>query len=153
MAGAHAAIGSLWPVDDESSLSLFEDFYRRYMADQPSGIALQQASIGFLRSHPSSFVWASFHSGIARFAPTCGSVSQIDLKEDTYEIPQTPFHSCSLFTPSVGVPWDGYLSSPFGSRVPQRCQGQVKSLNVTFRSERTNWTSGVKRSKSFLYFS
>ena len=67
-AGSRQVIASLWEVNDASTLSLMEDFYRHLKAGGNPALALQQAQMDLIRgkikvpglrvNHP--FYWAPF---------------------------------------------------------------------------------------------
>ncbi len=60
--GARSVLGSLWPVDDESTAVLMGAFYDRWMGAQPQAVAaaLAQAQRAQMRSHPHPYFWAAF---------------------------------------------------------------------------------------------
>ena len=60
-AGARSVIASLWPINDESTVTFMHDFYTHLVGGHPAGEALRDAKIKMLKSpraHP--FYWASF---------------------------------------------------------------------------------------------
>ncbi|MEM9984633.1 MAG: CHAT domain-containing tetratricopeptide repeat protein, partial [Bacteroidota bacterium] len=63
-AGAKSLVTSLWNVNDRSSMELMESFYGYLAEGQPKQVALQQAKLDYLESHPaylqSPFYWAAF---------------------------------------------------------------------------------------------
>lgn len=61
-AGVSSVAVSLWPVSDESTVTLMGDFYRRMSRGEPKSEALRQAKLALIRSgifsHP--YFWAPF---------------------------------------------------------------------------------------------
>jgi CHAT domain-containing protein/tetratricopeptide (TPR) repeat protein len=58
VAGAHAVVGSLWPVRDDDSAALFEDFYRHLGEGQSLGQALLAARRDRLAAGAPTIAWA-----------------------------------------------------------------------------------------------
>jgi CHAT domain-containing protein len=60
-AGARAVLGSLWRVDDGTTLSFMREFYRAWGAGAaPPSWALRQAQLGLLAQRPHPAFWAPF---------------------------------------------------------------------------------------------
>jgi len=60
--GAQSTVSTLWPVADQASVELMQTFYQNLQDGLPKDVALQQAQLRFLRTHPeqaSPFFWAS----------------------------------------------------------------------------------------------
>ena len=58
-AGARALVASLWKVDDEATLELMTEFYRRLVAVDAVD-ALRAAQLAVHREHDHPFYWAAF---------------------------------------------------------------------------------------------
>ncbi|MEM6261537.1 MAG: CHAT domain-containing tetratricopeptide repeat protein [Bacteroidota bacterium] len=63
-AGAKSLVTSLWNVNDRSTKELMEGFYRYLAEGRPKHLALRQAKLDYLDTHPdylqSPFYWAAF---------------------------------------------------------------------------------------------
>jgi CHAT domain-containing protein len=58
VAGAHAVLGSLWPLRDEEAAGLFEDFYRHIGQGKSLAQALSQARQDRIRTGAPAAAWA-----------------------------------------------------------------------------------------------
>jgi CHAT domain-containing protein len=75
-AGARSVIASLWPINDQSTVTFMHDFYSHLVEGRPAVEALREAKTMMLKSrwaHP--FYWASF---LLQGDP---SAAQIDKRE------------------------------------------------------------------------
>jgi len=59
-AGVPSLMVSLWPVDDEATVDLMADIYRRLIAGERPAAALRAAQIAAMQRHPHPFFWAPF---------------------------------------------------------------------------------------------
>jgi CHAT domain-containing protein len=59
-AGAPALLVSLWPVDDETTVSFMRHFYRALLAGNGSAAALRTAQCALLAHSPHPFFWSPF---------------------------------------------------------------------------------------------
>jgi CHAT domain-containing protein/Tfp pilus assembly protein PilF len=60
LAGADNMLMSLWQVNDEGTQSLMSNFYKYWVVDRNSGIALRRAQLDLMKTHPSPYYWAPF---------------------------------------------------------------------------------------------
>ncbi len=77
-AGARSVIASLWPINDESTVTFMRDFYTHLVGGHPAGEALRDAKIKMLNSpwaHP--FYWASF---LLQGDPSAVQIGENDLR-------------------------------------------------------------------------
>jgi CHAT domain-containing protein len=59
-AGARSLLLSLWPISDESTVSLMKHFYACWSGGASKAVALQQAAIRLRQDYPHPFFWAPF---------------------------------------------------------------------------------------------
>jgi CHAT domain-containing protein len=68
IAGAETVVVSLWRVDDETTRSMMESYYRNLLAGQGRTAALRKAMLSLRDQHPHPHFWAPFIA-IGRDAP------------------------------------------------------------------------------------
>ncbi|HVE83936.1 MAG TPA: CHAT domain-containing protein, partial [Myxococcales bacterium] len=68
VAGAETLVVSLWKVDDETTRTLMESYYRNLLAGYGRVAALREAMLSLRAQHPHPYFWAPF-VGIGRDAP------------------------------------------------------------------------------------
>jgi CHAT domain-containing protein len=59
-AGPRTVVGSLWKIDDSSTLTLMKTFYRAYLSGQQPSDALRSAQLMLINQQRTPFYWASF---------------------------------------------------------------------------------------------
>jgi CHAT domain-containing protein len=59
-AGARSLLLSLWDVNDHSTQSFMEHFYRKMLSGMPKRVAYQQAMMEVRRAWPHPYYWAPF---------------------------------------------------------------------------------------------
>ncbi len=60
-AGSSNVVASLWEVDDEATSLLRKNFYAKLAEGRSKKIALREAQIGLVKSHPQPIFWAPFY--------------------------------------------------------------------------------------------
>jgi len=60
LAGAKTLVMTLWKVDDKVTVTLMENYYRRLLKGEGRVMALRQAQLDLMLSHPDPFFWAAF---------------------------------------------------------------------------------------------
>jgi len=60
--GVHSVLGTLWSVDEEFTVKLMNDFYKKYYNDSKlsKAIALQEAIKANMKEYEYPYYWASF---------------------------------------------------------------------------------------------
>jgi CHAT domain-containing protein len=59
-AGSPSLLTTLWPVDDEATAELMEQFYTHLRAGVPKAEALRLAQMETRKEHPEPYYWAGF---------------------------------------------------------------------------------------------
>jgi CHAT domain-containing protein len=59
-AGSRAVVGSLWEVDDRTTVELMQCFYRELSRGKTTAAALKSARLEIRQRHPDPFFWAGF---------------------------------------------------------------------------------------------
>ncbi len=59
-AGASGVVVSQWPVDDQATLTMMAEFYRRLGAGLAPSHALRAAQLHTAEQHPHPYFWAPF---------------------------------------------------------------------------------------------
>ena len=59
-AGAHAVLGTLWDVNDESTSTFMRHFYERARRTPDRAEALREAMAALRETHPHPYHWAPF---------------------------------------------------------------------------------------------
>ena len=60
-AGSSNVVASLWEVDDEATSLLMKIFYQKLVEGRSKKIALREAQLALLKSHPQPMFWAPFY--------------------------------------------------------------------------------------------
>jgi CHAT domain-containing protein len=60
VAGAQTLVVSLWKVDDETTRTMMESYYRNLLAGQGRSAALREAMLSLRAQHPHPHFWAPF---------------------------------------------------------------------------------------------
>jgi tetratricopeptide (TPR) repeat protein len=138
LAGARSVVSTLWMIDDESTATLMERFYRRLLSEMPRARALGDVKRGWFAEEPERpDLWAAFvlqgdRGQLLRY--TYLLVPQ----EQLYEEPATVMEEKVFLANTEGRPWSMH-AAPIGGGDPLRfAQINLRNLNVA-QAEEAYW--------------